>query len=141
MPKNTFGGSKAKSSKNNTAKLKPKTDLIIKETDQEYAKVIKLYGSNMLELQCFDGVKRLGLIRGSMRKKEWITLNDIVLISIRDYQDNKCDIIAKYSPEDVRTLIKLGQIDNSKITIGPNTDVTIELPKTDEDCSFVFEDI
>merc|ERR1711977_26234 len=38
---------------------------------------------------CFDGEKRLGHIRGKMRKKVWINQGDIVLLSLRDFQDGK----------------------------------------------------
>merc|ERR1719193_2659675 len=38
---------------------------------------------------CFDGTKRLCHIRGKMRKKVWVNLGDICLISLRDFQDEK----------------------------------------------------
>merc|ERR1719382_640925 len=37
---------------------------------------------------CFDGVKRLCHIRGKLRKKVWINQSDIVLIGLRDYQED-----------------------------------------------------
>merc|ERR1719378_569699 len=52
---------------------------------------------------CFDGEKRLAHIRGKMRKKSnalrqvWINQGDIVLLSLRDFQDDKADVIQKYS--------------------------------------------
>lgn len=134
MPKNIHGGNKAKSSKNSNINVE--AELVLKEgTDQVYAKVNKLLGSSMLEVQCFDGQKRLGLIRGSMKKKNWILLNDIVLVSLRSYQDKKCDIIARYTPEQVRELIKLEEIDSSIEKEKKDDD------NNDNDCSFTFEDI
>lgn len=35
----------------------------------EYAQVLKMLGNGRLEAQCFDGTKRLGHIRGKLRKK------------------------------------------------------------------------
>jgi translation initiation factor 1A len=55
-------------------------------------------------LQCFDGVKRLGLIRGKLRKKIWINNGDIILVSLREYQDEKGDVILKYSADEARSL-------------------------------------
>ena len=55
-------------------------------------------------MKCFDGVKRLGLIRGKLRKKIWINHGDIILISLREYQDEKGDVILKYSADEARSL-------------------------------------
>lgn len=46
-----------------------------------------------LEAQCFDGTRRLGNIRGKLRKKVWINQGDIILLSLRDYQDDKGDVM------------------------------------------------
>lgn len=54
-----------------------------------------------MEAQCFDGTKRLAHIRGKMRKKVWINQGDIVLLSLRDFQDDKADVIVKYTPDEV----------------------------------------
>ena len=54
--------------------------------------------------KCFDGVKRLGLIRGKLRKKIWINNGDIILVSLREYQDEKGDVILKYSADEARSL-------------------------------------
>merc|ERR1719348_2655975 len=59
---------------------------------------------------CFDGVKRLCHIRGKLRKKVWIAQSDIVLIGLRDYQDNKADVILKYSPDEARNLKSYGEL-------------------------------
>lgn len=46
-------------------------------------------GNGRLEALCFDGTRRLGHIRGKLRKKVWINQGDIILLSLRDYQDEK----------------------------------------------------
>jgi translation initiation factor 1A len=45
-----------------------------------------------------------------MRKKVWINKDDFVLVSLRDYQDDRCDIILKYSPEEVKMLKSYDEI-------------------------------
>jgi len=42
----------------------------------------------------------MGHIRGSMRKKVWVSTGDIVLVSLRDFQDEKCDINHKYNADE-----------------------------------------
>lgn len=75
----------------------------------EYAKVERLLGNGRLEAYCFDGVKRLCHIRGKMRKKVWINSGDIILVSLRDYQDQKADVILKYLNDEARTLKSIGK--------------------------------
>lgn len=60
-----------------------------------------MLGNGRVEAQCFDGTKRLAHIRGKMRKKVWINQGDIVLLSLRDFQDDKADVIVKYTPDEV----------------------------------------
>ncbi|EZG56350.1 eukaryotic translation initiation factor 1A [Gregarina niphandrodes] len=87
-----------------------KRELILKEPCQEYAQVLKMLGNGRLEAQCVDGAKRLCHIRGKMRKKVWINAGDVVLVSLREYQDEKGDIIHKYNPDEVRTLKQMREI-------------------------------
>ena len=63
-----------------------------------------MLGNGRLEAQCFDGQRRLAHIRGKLRKKVWINQGDIILLSLRDYQDEKGDVIMKYSGESTLSL-------------------------------------
>lgn len=83
-------------------------ELVYKEEGQEYAQVIRMLGNCQLEALCFDdvgaGKRRLCIIRGKMRKKVWIRVNDVILVSLREFQDDKADVIQKYTPDEVRQL-------------------------------------
>lgn len=79
----------------------------------EYAQVIKMLGNGRLEALCFDGAKRLAHIRGKLRKKVWINQGDIILLSLRDYQDEKGDVILKYSADEARSLKAYGELPES----------------------------
>jgi translation initiation factor 1A len=75
-----------------------------------------MLGNGRVEAQCFDGVKRLALIRGKLRKKVWINQGDIVLLSLRDFQDEKADVIQRYNPDEARQLKSYGELpDTAKI--------------------------
>mmetsp|Transcript_30383 Transcript_30383/g.97873 ORF Transcript_30383/g.97873 Transcript_30383/m.97873 type:complete len:115 (-) Transcript_30383:595-939(-) len=63
-----------------------------------------MHGGPWLEAYCFDGVKRMCHICGKMGRKVRIAVGDIVLISLRGFQDNKADVIDKYMPDEVRAL-------------------------------------
>ena len=69
-----------------------------------------MLGNGRLEALCFDGEKRLAHIRGKLRKKVWINQGDIILLSLLDYQDEKGDVILKYSADEARSLKAYGEL-------------------------------
>ncbi|GAA5941097.1 hypothetical protein JCM21900_000192 [Sporobolomyces salmonicolor] len=104
-----------------------KRELVFKEDGQEYAQVVKMLGNGRVEAMCFDGEKRLAHIRGKMRKKVWINQGDIILLSLRDFQDDKADVIQKYTADEARNLKAYGELpETAKInetdTFGPGDD-------------------
>uniref|UniRef100_A0A674AU70 Eukaryotic translation initiation factor 4C n=1 Tax=Salmo trutta TaxID=8032 RepID=A0A674AU70_SALTR len=115
-----------------------KRELVFKEDGQEYAQVIKMLGNGRLEAMCFDGVKRLCHIRGKLRKKVWINTSDIILVGLRDYQDNKADVILKYNADEARSLKAYGELpEHAKInetdTFGPGDDEDIQFDDIGDD--------
>ena len=76
-----------------------------------------MLGNGRVEAHCFDGTNRLCHIRGKMRKKVWIGNGDIILVSLRDFQDEKADIIMKYNAEEARSLKAMGELPDTGITI------------------------
>jgi translation initiation factor 1A len=108
MPKNKGKGGKNRRRGKNDHVFK--RELIFKEDGQEYAQVIRMLGNGRLEAHCFDGTRRLATIRGKMRKKVWINVDDVILVALRDFQDSKSDVILKYNPDEVRALKSHGEI-------------------------------
>merc|ERR1712080_164154 len=109
MPKNKGkGGKNRRRGKNENDN--EKRELTFKEEGQEYAQVVKMLGNGRLEAVCFDGSKRLAHIRGKLRKKVWINQGDIILLSLREYQDEKGDVILKYSADEARSLKAYGDL-------------------------------
>merc|ERR1719461_163767 len=76
---------------------------------------------------CFDGKERLCRIRGKMRKKFWIGNGDIVLLGLREFQDEKADIIEKYKPDEVRRLKAQGHVPEN-IQIDADVEFKDDLP-------------
>ena len=105
MPKNVKGGSKHKKMKNNSNNDEiSKDDLILKEEGQNYGKVEKLLGNCRMSILSTDNTTKIGLVRGSMRKKQWINVGDIVIYSDRDFESDKVDIIHVYKPRVLQIL-------------------------------------
>ena len=45
-----------------------------------------------------------------MKNRVWIKVGDLVLISLRDFEDDKGDVILKYTPVEYRDLKKNGEL-------------------------------
>ncbi|KAK9457135.1 hypothetical protein V1511DRAFT_508577 [Dipodascopsis uninucleata] len=134
MPKNKGkGGKNRRRGKNENDD--EKRELIFKEDGQEYAQVTKMLGNGRLEALCFDGEKRLAHIRGKLRKKVWINQGDIILLSLRDFQDGQADVILKYNADEARSLKNYGELpETAKIN---ETDTYGH--EGDEECNFEFD--
>ena len=119
MPKNKGRGGKTRRRGRNE-NTGEKRELFFKEEGQEYAQIIKMLGSGRFDCYCFDGQKRMATIRGKLRKKVWMGVGDIVLVSLRDFQtESKCDCIHKYNADEARRLKAYGEIPEN-IEVGTN---------------------
>uniref|UniRef100_A0A7S3BRY8 Eukaryotic translation initiation factor 4C n=1 Tax=Haptolina ericina TaxID=156174 RepID=A0A7S3BRY8_9EUKA len=102
------GGKNRRRGKNDSEATK--RELTFKEDGQEYAQVTRMLGNGRLEAFCFDGVNRLCHIRGKLRKRVWIGVGDIILLGLREFQDQKADIILKYDGDEARSLKAYGEL-------------------------------
>lgn len=63
-----------------------------------------MVGANHIRVRCFDGVTRMGRIKGKIKKKVWIREGDILIVIPWNFQDEKCDIIYRYTGPQVEWL-------------------------------------
>jgi len=125
MVKNKHGGSKHKKYARKNMRDNGQNDNIknlIKDEDQEYAFIEDALGDGRMKLICWDKKTRMGIIRGKLKRRCWMNKGDIVLISFRDFQDEKCDIIQKYTDNQVKILVKAGKITSSFSKFGKTFD-------------------
>jgi len=136
MPKNKGkGGKNRRRGKNENEE---KRELVFKEHGQEYAQVLRMLGNGRLEAQCVDGVKRLCHIRGKMRKKVWVNTGDIILLGLREYQDEKADVIQNFMADEARSLKAYGELPES---IRVNETDTFGEENGENDEYFDFDDV
>jgi len=57
-----------------------------------------------------DGVVRMGRIPGSMKKKTWIREEDVVIVVPWEFQNEKADVIWKYTRPQVDWLERKGYL-------------------------------
>ncbi|GAB5030842.1 eukaryotic translation initiation factor 1a [Nannochloropsis oceanica] len=132
MPKNKGkGGKNRRRGKNENEETK--RDLLFKEEGQEYGQVLRMLGNGRCEVYCFDGKNRLAHIRGKMRKKVWVSAGDIVLLGMRDYQEDKVDIIHKYNADEARNLKAFGELPETAKINETAIDLTMEGGSDSED--------
>ena len=60
-----------------------------------------MMGANHIRVRCYDGVTRMGRIKGKIKKRVWIREGDILIVTPWSFQDEKCDIIYRYMPPQV----------------------------------------
>jgi initiation factor 1A len=103
MP-NTLGGKKFKRTKTGS---QDESSLFFEcGEDQLFARVLKMLGNCNIQVFSNDGKQRICHIRGKMRNRVRISVGDLVLISIRDFETTndkageleKGDVLAKCDP-------------------------------------------
>ena len=125
------GGKKGKKAKKTTNDDAIKRPLVFKDISelQEYAQIMRLLGNCRCELYCIDGKTRLGHIRGNMRKKVFVKVGDIVLVSLREFEDSKCDIIYLYNKKEA---VRLKACDELPNNIKINYDMVADKEETED---------
>lgn len=110
MPKNKGRGGKNYKRGKHSGPVK--RELLTKGDEEglEYGLATKMLGNARVLVKCFDEVERVGHIRGKMKKKVWIGIGDLVMCSLREFQSEKCDIILKYLPDEIRQLKAQGEV-------------------------------
>jgi len=106
--------------------------------EQDYALVTQTLGCSSLKVVTQDGTPYLGMICGRLRGKQWISVGDVVLISSRDFDGaggyggiptdtgctdfgpagSKVDVIAKYTRDNAKMLMKKGHFKMPKDVFG-----------------------
>ncbi len=68
-----------------------------KNSGEIYGIVEKMSGASRLIVMCEDGVTRNCRIPGKMKKRMWIREGDLVIVKPWEFQDEKGDIIYRYT--------------------------------------------
>jgi translation initiation factor 1A len=69
-----------------------------KWANEQFAFADLMMGANHIRVRCYDGVTRMGRIKGKIKKRVWIREGDILIVTPWSFQDDKCDIIYRYLP-------------------------------------------
>ena len=86
--------------------------------NQEYGYIMEKYGDGRFSVICYDKVQRLGTVRGAIKQKSRMNKGNLVLLSLRPYEDAKCDILYQYTEDDINKLIRSKSLELSFIKSG-----------------------
>jgi translation initiation factor 1A len=107
---------KSKKNKKGGVQKDKTRELEFKQELEEYAKVTSLMGDRKIGITLPDGTESLGVIPGKFRKGRgkrqgvWIAVDDVILVSYRDYQEGKMDVLIKYTDHEIKNLIQYCEI-------------------------------
>ena len=74
-------------------------DRRLPEESEVLGRAEKLLGYDRIMVKCLDGFTRLCRIKGKMKRRVWIRVDDIVIVSPWDFQsDKRGDIVYRYRP-------------------------------------------
>ena len=77
-------------------------------------------------------------VEGDSMRDEGILDGDIILLGLRDFQDEKADVILKYLADEARSLKAYGELPDS---IRVNETDTFEEERDENDDFFDFDDV
>lgn len=85
--------------------------MVLPATTDLFGVALKLLGNDRLLVKCQDGHTRTCRIRGKMKRRAWIRIGDIVLVSPWDFQfESRGDIIWRYTRGQAELLRRKGMI-------------------------------
>ena len=141
MGKKNSGGKNFKKQKKQS-NSKQGRELIYREDEQVYARIIKPLGDSRFECECFELSENLiGHVRGAFKKRVWMGVGDIILVSLRDFDKTRCDIIHKYTIDEAQTLKSLGELPTGVNLHATTLDICNEDKDSPDELGFEFEDI
>ena len=69
-----------------------------------------LLGANHIKVRCLDGKTRMARIPGKLKKRIWIREGDVVIVVPWEFQDEKADVIWRYTNPQVEWLEEKGYL-------------------------------
>ena len=84
-------------------------EMVLPAATDVFGVAVKLLGFDRVLVKCQDGYERVCRIRGKMKRRVWIRVGDIVLVSPWDFQfKTRGDIIWRYTKGQAEMLRKKG---------------------------------
>ncbi len=66
----------------------------------------QLLGASRIKVMCGDGKSRIARIPGKLKKRMWIREGDLVIVKPWEFQNDKCDVVWRYTKTQATHLSK-----------------------------------
>ena len=66
------------------------------------------FGGNKMRVSCLDGKERNCRVPGRLRRKLWLRPGDVIIVEPWEFDNNKGDIVFKYTPAQIQWLRNKG---------------------------------
>ena len=83
-----------------------------KRNKEIFGVVEQALGGGHLRILSQDGKMRLGRIRGKLKKRMWMREGDLVIIRPWEIQDDKADVLYRYTRIQAQNLMRRGLVPN-----------------------------
>ncbi len=131
-----------------------------RKVNEMFAIADQMLGGRRVRAICEDGEVRIARIPGKMRRRQWVREEDLIVVQPWEYQDDRANVISRYSKTQAMYLSRKGQLpgvvdvfgsgdeavdlgDDSGIFEGSSVEeeeVSIESEDDDDDDLFSSED-
>ncbi|MFW3147203.1 MAG: translation initiation factor eIF-1A [Thermoplasmatota archaeon] len=81
-----------------------------RKKNEIFGVVDQALGGGHLKILCQDGKMRLGRIRGKLKKRMWMREGDLVIVAPWDFQNDKCDVLYRYTRIQAQNLLRRGVV-------------------------------
>lgn len=110
------GGSHPGKRKKQQARANAVRPLEFPEKGEDYGKIVENCGDRRFMVLCGDMITRMCHVCGRMKKRIWVNVGDLVVVSVRDFEPTKGDINHCYSPAEASVLESQGKIPEGLLT-------------------------
>ena len=110
-----------------------KRAIVYKGDMEEYAQVSRMLGDRRILAMMPDKSEILAIIPGRFRKRCWFKVGDVIIVSYREFEQSKLDVIHKYNDDETRKLAKELEIPDFFLEASMTNTV-------DDDDGVLFED-
>jgi len=93
-----------------------------RKVNEMFAIADQMLGGRRVRAICEDGEVRIARIPGKMRRRQWVREEDLIVVQPWEYQDDRANVITRYSKTQAMYLSRKGQLPSIVDVFGTKDD-------------------
>lgn len=93
-----------------------------RKVNEMFAIADQMLGGRRVRAICEDGEVRIARIPGKMRRRQWVREEDLIVVQPWEYQDDRANVISRYSKTQAMYLSRKGQLPSIVDVFGTTED-------------------